>query len=418
MTRDYNKSIYEGISYNHLNMPEHISFRGGYQTMGFTWDASGNKLAVETRAQSALGDSTIYNRTTEYSGNFVYRRDSVGDLSLSYILFDEGRITRDQSGNHQYEYFIKDHLGNVRMVKRVDGGDVETLQQTDYYPFGMVMGGRDAMPEEGENKYLYNGKELQGEFDLDWYDYGARFYDPAFVRFHSIDPKAEDYKFQAPYGYGANNPIKLIDQNGENPFPGGNFLNDLLRKAGNYFADATWEWTLATAEYAGEKARETLDKIEVKGYAEGEINVTAGAQGAEKVKGVGVDVNAGAVELGSVSYSNEGNLKTDYLLKEGETEYSHNISLGYAGAEGGMKHSYTTKNGEKVNKQIDVNVGGGIPGLVGEIKYSKTTDTKTQSKAHTLKTGVSTGFSFGKGIVIRGDGSIGIKLIYKEDENY
>jgi RHS repeat-associated protein len=218
MTRDYNKSIYEGISYNHLNMPEHISFRGGYQTMGFTWDASGNKLAVETRAQSALGDSTIYNRTTEYSGNFVYRRDSVGDLSLSYILFDEGRITRDQSGNHQYEYFIKDHLGNVRMVKRVDGGDVETLQQTDYYPFGMVMGGRDAMPEEGENKYLYNGKELQGEFDLDWYDYGARFYDPALGRWHNVDPMADSSYTWSPFNYGKNNPVIRIDPDGREDF--------------------------------------------------------------------------------------------------------------------------------------------------------------------------------------------------------
>lgn len=72
----------------------------------------------------------------------------------------------------------------------------------------------------GAYRYGFNGMEKDDEIknlEGSSYDFGARMYDPRIGRFLSRDPKASSYTFMSPYCFAANNPIYLIDENGEGP---------------------------------------------------------------------------------------------------------------------------------------------------------------------------------------------------------
>ncbi|MBQ4344902.1 MAG: RHS repeat-associated core domain-containing protein, partial [Muribaculaceae bacterium] len=62
--------------------------------------------------------------------------------------------------------------------------------------------------------YRYSGKELDKISGLDWYDFSARHLDPAYCRFTTPNPLAEQYPDLSPYAYCMGNPIKFIDPTG------------------------------------------------------------------------------------------------------------------------------------------------------------------------------------------------------------
>ena len=64
------------------------------------------------------------------------------------------------------------------------------------------------------DEIIQDFKELDEEGGLDWYYFGARYFDPVIGRFLSVDPMVDKYPFHTPYNYALNSPLNVVDPDG------------------------------------------------------------------------------------------------------------------------------------------------------------------------------------------------------------
>jgi RHS repeat-associated protein len=198
MTSDGNRGAV--LTYNYLNLPKTVAVGG--KTLTYDYDAAGTKYKY-------VADTL----TVKYAGGFEYNASN----AFTRLSLSEGQAVL-KNNVIAFQYYVKDHLGNVRVVFDEKGA---ILQKNDYYPFGLSIDRNSpvqtAAARNGVNRYLYNDNELQ--VGTGYLDYGARMYMPEIGRWGVVDPMAEKGRRWSPYAFSFDNPMRFIDPDGMWPYP-------------------------------------------------------------------------------------------------------------------------------------------------------------------------------------------------------
>ena len=356
LTSDANKGI-TSIEYNYLKRPKKYTFSNG-STLENQYDAMGKKL------KSISSDGTVY----DFVGNLIYKNNV-----LYQISHDEGRII-----NGEYEYEIKDHLGNLRVSFRDSLGITKITQKQDYDVYGSELQGLSyTKPLWNQDNFKYLGRESISQ--TGYIDLLNRQYDRILGRFTSPDPVTDGQEDQSLYQYGWNNPVLRSDPNGLIPQDD----NPMIKAAQRTQAQAN------RANSSFQQTKQSASEI---------VTVTGGGQ----VAGIGGGVKVGSARVqadvkfvyaeGSL---NAGEQKAEVGLAKLEVsaQATKNKSLGgsvsFASGTASSKDGYSenggfkagsasaTKNGKTLSSDATIGANGKIGTLdVGiNIDLSKVIDT-------------------------------------------
>lgn len=166
------------IRYNHLNLPWQITAKNSDGTtkgiITYIYDATGNKLEKRVTELATNSNGNTQTQTiTSYLGVLVYEKKTViingispnplPQSTLQFISHEEGRIRCISSAVsstpvYVFDYFIKDHLGNIRMVL------TDELKQDAYPPASLETAtiAQEQLLYAGLDKGIVNKNEVPG----------------------------------------------------------------------------------------------------------------------------------------------------------------------------------------------------------------------------------------------------------------
>ncbi|MBK7447046.1 MAG: RHS repeat-associated core domain-containing protein [Ignavibacteria bacterium] len=99
-------------------------------------------------------------------------------------------------------------------MRAVVNGSNELVSAQDYDQWGYLLQSRTYA--SNESKFKFTEKERDAESNYDYF--GARYYDSRIGRWGQTEPMLDKYPGLTPYNYSVDNPLRVIDPNGADPF--------------------------------------------------------------------------------------------------------------------------------------------------------------------------------------------------------
>ncbi len=158
-------------------------------------------------------NSIVTDATISSQGDITLKAEECIDMEPGFEVVSGGEYTAEiapytpGTPDWQYQFFIQDHLGNVRAV--FSGNTL--LSECHFYPHGLEMKG--PWLQDGEQRYGYNGMEHVDEFGLDMNMTTYRMHDPASARWLQVDPV--DHLAGTGYGTMNGDPMSYLDPDGD-----------------------------------------------------------------------------------------------------------------------------------------------------------------------------------------------------------